>query len=58
MLARIYGFSVQSIADMTPYQQLMMLDMDDDEKKATNNQLVFETFAQYMTWRKDNPEKK
>jgi len=47
-LARRYGYSVQEIADMTPYQQVKML--QDDESDQTVKTLTFRDEAEYRNW--------
>jgi hypothetical protein len=45
-LARIYKLSPQQIADLTPYQQYEMLNMDENERKT----VTFDTFEEVQQW--------
>lgn len=45
-LAKMYGWTFEQIADMSPYQQLAAL----SEGKSDAGQLVFRTEAEYLAW--------
>lgn len=48
-LARRYGYSPQVIADMTPAQQAMML--EDNENDPYADSITFRDQAEYLAWK-------
>lgn len=48
-LARVYKFTPAQIADMTPFQQLTL--MDEDGGSGT---IYMETMAEYQEWKKNH----
>ena len=49
LLAKLYGYSPQEIADMTPTQQRMMLETGDTTEDGTPV-LTFRTEKEYQEW--------
>lgn len=51
-LAKLYKYTPQEIAAMTPYQQIMMLGGDDDDPD--DNIMHFDDWEDYQTWLRES----
>jgi hypothetical protein len=56
LLARIYKYTPEQIADMTPYQQMSLL--EDDEEQPDSGPLSFDTPEDFLAWKVEHERRR